>query len=96
MKVKVQFEMPLPEGFEPFLKVIAETHGYSEAAYPDKSIEQFICQNVCQSQVSNLFRLIIANALTPYFGVAGKEQVDTVLTVYQQAHTVTAEIVVED
>ncbi|NBT57468.1 hypothetical protein EBT16_01675 [bacterium] len=96
MKLKVQFEMPLPEGFEPFLKVIAEIHGYSEAAYPDKSVEQFICEGVCAPQVSNLFRIIVTNALTPYFGIAGKEQVDTVLTVYQQSHAVTAEIVVED
>ena len=96
MKVKVQFEMPLPEGFEPFLKVIAETHGYSEAAYPDKSVEQFICEDVCAPQVSNLFRVIIINALTPYFGIAGKEQVDAVQAAYQQLHSVTAEIVMED
>ena len=96
MKVKVQFEMPLPEGFEPFLKVIAETHGYSEAAYPDKSVEQFICEGVCAPQVSNLFSGLIVNALTPYFGIAGKEQVDAVQAAYQQLHSVTAEIVMED
>lgn len=92
MKLKVQFEMPLPEGFEPYLEVIARAHGYQG----NGSSEQFICQEVCQSQVSALFRSLIVNALIPYFGFAGLAQVEAVEAQYSLGHSVTAEIVMED
>ena len=92
MKVKVQFEMPLPQGFEPYLEVIAKAHGYQGQG----SLEQFICQEVCQPQVSALFRSLIVNALIPYFGFAGLAQVEAVEAQYSLGHTVTAEIVMED
>jgi hypothetical protein len=90
MKLKVQFEMQLPEGFEPFLKIIADAYGYTEHEGP---IESFVCEKICVSQVSNLFSSIITNALTPYFGIASKEQVKMVQSVYLQTHSVTAEII---
>ena len=89
MKVKVQFEMPLPEGFEPYLEVIARAHGYQG----DGSSQQFICQGVCQPQVSALFRSLIVNALTPYFGLAGQAQIEAVESHYAANHTVVADIV---
>lgn len=95
MKVRVTFEMPLPQGFEPFLLVIAETHGYSPSQYPDLTPEQFILAHVCCPQVSTLFRTLITNALSPYFGVAGRTQVDEVQSVYEDTHTVIADIVDE-
>jgi hypothetical protein len=89
MKLKVQFEMPLPEGFEPYLEVIARAHGYQG----NGSSEQFICQEVCQPQASALFRSLIVNALTPYFGIAGQSQVAIVEEQYSLSHTVVADIV---
>lgn len=95
MKVKVQFEMPLPEGFEPFLKVIAETHGYVESTDGGPSMNDFICKEICEKQVSSLFRNLIVNALTPYFGIAGREQVQAVEDSYMAMHSVVADIVSE-
>jgi|LakMenE01Jun11ns_1017448.scaffolds.fasta_scaffold9877632_2 hypothetical protein len=93
MKIRVTFEMPLPEGFEPFLLVIAETHGYSASQYPDLTPEQFVLAHVCCPQVSTLFKTIITSALSPYFGIVGKEQVEQVQSVYENTHTVVADIV---
>lgn len=95
MKLRVTFEMPLPAGFEPFLKVIAETHGYSTTEYPELTPEQFILTHVCCPQVSGLFKAIITNALSPYFGVAGRNKVDEVQDVYDETHSVIADIVDE-
>lgn len=89
MKLRVTFEMPLPDGFEPYLEVIARAHGYQG----DGSSQQFICKEVCQPQVSALFRALIVNALTPYFGIAGQSQVALVEEQYSLGHTVTADIV---
>ena len=96
MKLKVQFEMPLPEGFEPYLEVIAKAHGYSGPEASGLSPEQFICQEVCQPQVSALFRSLIVNALIPHFGFAGLAQVEAVEAQYSLSHTVVADIVMED
>lgn len=90
MKVTVQFELPLPEGFEPYLQIIAKTHGWSESS--DLTVSQYICENVCKPQVSSLFSAIIANAISGYLGISGSEQVRDILLAYNQLHTVTAEI----
>ena len=89
MKLKVQFEMPLPEGFEPYLEVIARVHGYQGDGNP----QQFICQEVCQPQVSALFRALIVNALTPYFVIAGRQQVEAIEGQYATTHAVVANII---
>jgi len=89
MKLKVQFEMPLPDGFEPYLEVIAKAHGYQGQGSP----EQFICQEVCQPQVSALFKGLMLNALIPYFGFAGLSQVEAVEAEYVASHSVVADIV---
>jgi len=90
MKVSVQFELPLPEGFEPYLQIIAKTHGWSEGS--ELSVTDYICENVCKPQVSSLFSAIIANAISGYLGLSGSEQVKDILLAYNQLHTVTAEI----
>ena len=93
MKLRVTFELPLPEGFEPFLQVIAEAHGYTMEE--DKTAMQYICQNVCCPQVSALFQTLITSALHPYFGMAGRDQINAVQANYVENHTVSAEIVDE-
>jgi len=90
MKVKVQFELPLPEGFGPYLQIIAKIHGWSEAS--EMTPEAYVCENVCKPQVSSLFSAIIANAIAGYLGISGSEQVKDILATYNQIHTVTAEI----
>lgn len=90
MKVKVQFEMPLPEGFGPYLEIIAKTHGWSESS--EMAVADYVCENVCKPQVSSLFSTIIANAIAGYLGISGAEQVKEILAAYHQLHTVTAEI----
>jgi hypothetical protein len=90
MKVTVQFELPLPEGFEPYLQIIAKTHGWTEGA--ELSVADYICKNVCEPQVSSLFSAIIVNAISAYLGISGSDQVKEILSAYHQLHTVTAEI----
>jgi hypothetical protein len=90
MKVSVQFELPLPEGFEPYLQIIAKTHGWSEGS--ELTVNKYVCENVCKPQVSSLFSAIIANAISGYLGLSGSEQVKDILLAYNQLHTVTAEI----
>jgi hypothetical protein len=90
MKVSVQFELPLPEGFEPYLQIIAKTHGWSEGS--ELTVNEYVCENVCKPQVSSLFSAIIANAISGYLGLSGSEQVKDILLAYNQLHTVTAEI----
>lgn len=94
MKIKLQFELPLPEGFEPFLRVIAETHGY-RGSESEISAEDFVCQKICVPQVDSLFRTLITNALAPYFGLAAQDKVDSVLAAYEQQRVVTAAMVTE-
>lgn len=90
MKVTVQFQLPLPEGFEPYLQIIAKTHGWSEGS--ELSVAEYICENVCKPQVSSLFSAIIANAISGYLGLSGSEQVKEILAAYHELHTITAEI----
>jgi hypothetical protein len=42
-----------------------------------------------------IFSTIIVNAISGYFGMSGSEQVKDILTIYNQIHTVTSEIVDE-
>lgn len=93
MKIEVNFEMPLPEGFEPFLQIIAEAHGYSQALYPDKTVEQFICDNVCAPQVVALMKSLAVNPLVPYFGIAQLDKIEAVRNVFDETHSVTAQII---
>jgi hypothetical protein len=90
MKITATFEMPLPEGFEPYMDIIARTHGWSGAQ--GTSAAGFLCENVCKPQVSSLFRVLIGNALSHYFGLAGQEQVSVILGQYDQLHTVAATV----
>lgn len=93
MKLRVTFELPLPEGYEPFLRVIAEMHGYSEANCPGVSVSDFICKNICEPQVSALFHSLINNALSPYFGIAGRQQVEAIEGQYATTHAVVANMI---
>lgn len=95
MKLRVTFELPLPEGYEPFLRVVAEMHGYSEANFPGVGVSEFVCKNICEPQVSALFHSLINNALSPYFGIAGRQQVEEVQSLYADTHSVVADIVSE-
>ena len=90
MKVAVRFELSLPEGFEPYLQIIAKTHGWTEGS--ELSVADYVCENVCKPQVSSLFSAIIANAISAYLGISGSDQVQEILSAYHQLHTVTAEI----
>jgi hypothetical protein len=90
MKVTVQFELPLPEGFEPYLEIIAKTHGWTEGS--ELNVADYICENVCKPQMSSLFSAIIANAISAYLGISGSDQVKEILSTYHQLHTVTANI----
>jgi hypothetical protein len=90
MKLTVTFEMPMPEGFEPYLDIIAKTHGWSESS--EQTAIEFVCENVCKPQVSSLFSAIIANAISGYLGVSGSEQVKEILGAYHTLHTVEAKI----
>jgi hypothetical protein len=90
MKLTVTFEMPLPEGFEPYLDIIAKTHGWSESS--EQTAIDFVCENVCKPQVSSMFSAIIANAISGYLGLSGSEQVKEILATYHALHTVEAEI----
>ena len=93
MKLQVVFELPLPQGYEPFLKIIAETHGYSESACSDTTVETFVCKNVCELQITQLFANLIQNALNPYFGLVGRDQVQAILSQYTNTSSILANIV---
>lgn len=93
MKLKVVFELPMPEGFEPYLTIIAKTHGWLEDS--GQSQEAFICENICKPQISTLFSAIINNAISGYLGISGAEQVKDIIATYNQIHTVTAEMIEE-
>ena len=90
MKLTVTFEMPLPEGFEPYLDIIAKTHGWSKSS--EQTAIEFVCESVCKPQVSSLFSAIIANAISGYLGLSGSEQLKKILATYNTIHTVTAEM----
>jgi hypothetical protein len=90
MKLTVTFEMPMPEGFEPYLDIIAKTHGWSASS--EQTAIDFVCESVCKPQVSSLFSAVIANAISGYLGLSGSEQVKDILAAYNELHTVKAEI----
>jgi hypothetical protein len=90
MNITVTFAMPLPEGFEPFMDIIAKTHGWSVQS--DISAAVYLCESVCKPQVSALFRVIVSNAISSYLGLSGQEQLNAILEQYDTLHTVTAEI----
>jgi len=92
-KVRIVFEMPLPEGYEPYLDIIAKTYGWSASS--EQTAIDFVCENVCKTQVSSLFSTLIANAITGYLGLSGSEQLKEILAAYHALHTVEAEIVDE-
>jgi len=93
MKLQVTFNMPLPEGYEPFLEVIAKTHGWSEAT--GESAASYVCSEVCKPQVSVLFEALIKGALSPYFGSSGASQVEQIVGHYRASHEVSADIVAD-
>lgn len=90
MNITVTFTMPLPEGFEPFLDIIARTHGWTEQS--SSSAASYLCDNVCRPQVSALFRSIVGNAISSFLGLSGQEQLQAILKQYDALHSVTAEI----
>ena len=90
MNITVTFAMPLPEGFEPFMDIIAKTHGWSEQT--DIRAAVYLCESVCKPQVSALFRVIVGNAISSYLGLSGQAQLNAILEQYDALHSVTAEI----
>ena len=88
IKLQIIFEMPLPEGFEPYLDIIAKTYGWSASS--EQTAINFVCENVCKPQVSSLFSVIISNAVSGYLGTSGAEQVQQIIATYNELHTVTA------
>jgi hypothetical protein len=90
MKLQVAFEMQLPEGYEPYLEIIAKTHGWSEGL--GVTATSYVCQSVCEKQVSALFSSIISGALSAYYGLSGAAQVDAIIEQYQQGHAVAANL----
>jgi hypothetical protein len=88
MKLQVVFEMPMPEGFEPYLTIIAKTHGWSEESGVTEI--EYVCKEICEPQVSSLFSVIISNAVSGYLGTSGAEQVQQIIATYNELHTVTA------
>lgn len=82
--------MPLPEGFEPYLDIIAKFYGWTDQS--DTSAAAYLCEHVCEPQVSDLFRSIIGHAISTYVGLAGQAQTEVILQQYDALHSVTAEI----
>jgi hypothetical protein len=93
MKARIVFELPLPEGFEPYLEVIAKVHGYSETEFPNVTAGDYLLKQVCTAAVAAMFQTMITNALSVYYGLAGEEQVKAIQAQYMDTHTVVAEIV---
>lgn len=91
MKLKVTFEMPLQDGSDPFIEVIAKIHGWTPGG--DVSAKEYICKSICEPQVSWLFRSLINGALSAYYGVSGEAQLAGVVEEYNRTHSVSAEIV---
>lgn len=92
MKLRVTFELPLPPETQPYLGIIAKVFGYSPSLH-EMTPEAFVCKEVCEPQVSALFRTMITNALSSYLGLAGADQVSQVQAQYDATHSVTADIV---
>lgn len=90
MKVSVSFELPLPEGFEPYLLLIAKSHGYVEGG--ETSLEDFICREVCEKQVSSLFRTLVKSALGGQLGIVGQPQIAVIEQSFDALHSVSASI----
>lgn len=92
MKLRVTFELPLPPETQPYLGMIAKVFGYSPAVH-EMSPEAFVCKQVCEPQVSALFRSLVTSALSSYLGIAGADQVAEVQAQYDATHSATADIV---
>lgn len=91
MKVQVFFEMPLPAESEPYLELIAKAHGFVPGG--DTSRNDFIRREVCEKQVSELFRTLIVNALSAQLGLSGSDQIATIEATYRADHKVSADFV---
>lgn len=90
MNITVTFAMPLPEGSEPFLDIIARTHGWTEQS--DSTAAVHLCESVCKPQVAALFRSLVGNAISSYLGLSGQAQLQAILEQYDALHSVTATI----
>lgn len=84
MNIKAFFEMPLPEGSEPFMMLIAKSHGFNPSG--ELTLNEFLTKEVCEKQISSLFRAIIRNALEGQLGISGTEQINNILAAYDASH----------
>jgi len=95
MKLVIRFELPLPAEAPPFMETIAKVFGHNPEDPGAEPVEQFICKNVCEPQIDALFRALITNSLSGYFGLAGKPAVDAVIAKYDASRSIVAEIVAD-
>lgn len=91
MKVQVFFEMPLPAESDPYLELIAKAHGYVHGGETTRN--EFILREVCEKQVSELFRTLIVNALSAQLGLSGSAQINVIEATYRADHKVSADFV---
>ena len=91
MKVQVSFELQVPAESGPYLELIAKAHGYVPS--PGVSVTDFLMREVCEKQVSELFRGLIINSLHAQLGLSGAEQVAAVEEAYRAGHQVSAQFI---
>lgn len=91
MKLTVNFELPINPEYSEYLKLIAKLHGWNSSS--ELSENEFVCKHICEKQVSDLFKNIIGNAISGYFGMSGLDKMQEVIEKYEQARKIKAEIV---
>lgn len=90
MKLTVNFELPINSDYSEYLNLIAKLHGWNSSH--ELSEHEFVCKHICEKQVSDLFKNIIGNAISGYFGMSGLDKMQEVIEKYEQARKVTAKI----
>lgn len=75
MKLSVKFDLPLPEGAEEFIRIIARVHGISSEELSDITDG---LEKVCEEQTKALFYNLTISALSAYLGFAGGETIEKI------------------
>lgn len=92
MKMRVTFELPLPESSNIYFEILAKTHGYI-ATQTDETAMEFVLNKICCKQVSSLFHNLIVDGLAAFYGSERQNIVEQICTIYQKTHSVIAETV---
>jgi hypothetical protein len=92
MKLSVTFDLPLPEGAEEFIRVIAKVHGISSDELSDITDG---LETVCEEQTKALFYNLTISALSAYLGFAGAQTIEQIRAHFETAAEISATLTSE-